>query len=967
MVEEHLITFGPFRLETIQSHLWRGEQAIPLRHRTFAMLRYLAEHPGRLVTKDELRQHIWADTHVTDTVLRVCIREIRAALGDVAEAPQYLQTIRRQGYQFLVPVDRDVLPPVVAGPIIVGRQHEVNVLEEWFQRTAEGESQIAFLSGEAGVGKTTVLDLWLARLAPESTVWIGRGQCTEHYGEVEPYLPLLDALGQLIRGPQGHEFLAVLRQYAPMWLTQLPGLVNDAELERVQRQVQGATPSRMIRELAEALAMLTIDTPLVLVLEGLHWSDTATIECLTFLAQRREPARWLVLGTYRPLETVIHAHPLRGMVQELKGSGQCVELRLELLPAEDVAAYVAGRLGGPVTATLATFVNDRTEGNALFMVNIVEHLLQQGLIIRQEGQWMLQDRAEAKLASVPEELRQLLMRRIEGLQLEARQVLEVASVVGVVFAVATVAAVSQRPVEEVEAICEGLAAREYFLDDIGLAVWPDGTHGGSYRFRHALYFQVLYEQIGNARRLDLHRRIGFFLEASYGDRVGEIVAQLAVHFERGGELLRAVRYLQQAADNAVRRNAYHEAVVSLTKGLALLTTLPDSPERTQHELTLLLPLGQLLMAAKGYAVPEVGECYTRAYTLCQQVGEPQQRCRALQGLYRFHILHAQLRRAGELSQQFFRLVSDQPDMTLLQEAYMDQGLIAFYRGHPVTARAYLEQSLHLRDTPRLSTILFPHEYASGVRHGFYGMMVLWLLGYADQAQQWNQELLAQAQQVEDSPRHASAHLFAAIFSQHRRDVAATQAYAETTIALATAQGFEHRVAQGRMMRGWALAMQGDAAAGVMHIQQGLEVVQNIGQKLYHPYHLALLAEAYGQAGQPEAGLSALDEALTLVEANGERWWEAELHRLKGELLCRLPRPELSQATSCFHQALEVACSQQAKSLELRAALSLSRLGQQHGKQDQARQLLTEIYSGFTEGFETLDLQEARMWLEDSAG
>jgi adenylate cyclase len=547
-------------------------------------------------------------------------------------------------------------------------------------------------------------------------------------------------------------------------------------------------------------------------------------------------------------------------------------------------------------------------------------------------------------------------------------VLEVASVAGEVFAAAAVAAAAQRPVEEVEAVCEGLAARQSFLDDMGLAVWPDGTNGGgSYRFRHALYCQVLYEQIGNARRLDLHRRIGVFLEARYGDRVGEIVAQLAIHFERGGEILPAVRYLQQAADNAVRRNAHHEAVTSLAKGLELLTPLPDSAARAQHELALLLILGQRLMAARGYGVPEVGEVYTRAHTLCQQVGEPLQHCQVLQGLYRFHLLQAQLRRAGELSQECLRLASDEHDRPLVQEGYMDSGLIAFYQGDPVTARAHLEQSLRLYNAPRLSILLFPNGYKFGVRHGFYGMMVLWLLGYADQAQQWSQELLTKAQQVEHTPSQVSTQLFTAIFAQHRRDVAATQAYAEATMDLAAAQGFEHRVAQGRMMRGWALAMQGDAATGVAHIQQGWEAVQSIGQKLYHPYHLALLAEAYGQAGQPEAGLSALDEALTLVEATEERWWEAEVHRLKGELLLQLPLPDISQATACFHQALEVARSQQAKSLELRAALSLSRLWQQHSKQDQARQLLTEIYSWFTEGFETPDLQEARVWLEASAG
>ena len=397
MMPEHHLIFGPFRLETTQSRLWHGEQAILLRRRSFEMLRYFAEHPGRLITKAELRQHVWSGIHVNDTVLRVCVWEIRAALGDVAEAPQYLQTVRGQGYQFYVQVDGAVSPPVVAGPIIVGRQREVDTLEEWFQRAARGDRQVVFLSGEAGVGKTTVLDLWLDRLAAGSPVWIGRGQCTEHYGAVEPYLPLLDALRQLGHGPHGQELLAVLRRYAPMWLTQLPGLLSDAELDRVQRQVEGATQARMIRELVEALDVLTADTPLVLILEDLHWSDNATIDFLTFLAQRREPARLLVLGTYRPVETVLRSHPLRGMAQELVGRGRCVELRLDLLPAEDIAAYVAGRLGGAVTAALAAFVHELTEGNALFMVHIVEHLLQQGLIIGHEGQWTLLDGAEAKL------------------------------------------------------------------------------------------------------------------------------------------------------------------------------------------------------------------------------------------------------------------------------------------------------------------------------------------------------------------------------------------------------------------------------------------------------------------------------------------------------------------------------------------------------------------------------------------
>jgi len=619
MESEHRITFGPFCLELEATHgrLWRGEHIIALRPRSLAVLRYLVEHAGRLVTKAELRQQVWTGTHVTDTVLRVCVRDIRAALGDEAAAPQYVETVGQQGYRFLVQGDGNVSPPVIAGPI-VGRQREVDTLEGWFQRAARGERQLVFLSGDAGVGKTTVLDLWLARLVAGGAVRSGRGQCTEHYGEAEPYLPLLDALGRLSHGPQGQEIVAVLRRYAPMWLVQLPGLLDDAELERVQRQVQGATRARMIRELAEALEMLTADTPLVVVLEDLHWSDLSTLECLATLAQRPAPARLLVLGTYRPVETILRAHPLRGLVQELVGRGQARALRLEFLPAEAVTAYVARRLGGPVAPLLAAFVHARTDGNALFLVNLVAHLVQQGLVRRQAGQWTL--RESAAVHELPAGLRQLVLRRIEALAPEVRRVLEAASVVGVTFAVPAVAAGLEAAGGAVEAICEALAAQEHLLADSGLSVWPDGTQGGSYRFRHALYQQVLYEQLGATRRARLHGRIGARLAAGYRGQAGDIAATLALHAERGGEAQQAVQYWQQAGEQAARRNAYHEAAAYLTKGLAVLAeaaTLIATAEERWWEPEVYRLQGALLLQLPQPDIPQAEACFHQALAVAR--------------------------------------------------------------------------------------------------------------------------------------------------------------------------------------------------------------------------------------------------------------------------------------------------------------------------------------------------------------
>src|SRR5262247_2307774 len=731
----HSLTFGPFRLEVAQGQLWQGDQVLALRRRSLAVLCYLAEHPGRLVTKAELQEHVWGGTHVTDTVLRVSVREIRAALGDAAAAPQYLETVAQQGYRWRVGGEPEDPPPLTAGPI-VGRQPEVAQLEDWFQRATQGTRQLVFVSGDIGIGKTTVVDQFLAHCAAGSAGRIGRGQCAEHYGEGEPYLPIFEALWQLSRGPARDAILAVLQRYAPLWLVQLPGLVSEPELERLQRQVAGATPARMRRELAQALDVLTADTPLVLVLEDLQWSDPSTVDLLASLAQRREPAQLLVLGTYRPVDLVLHAHPLRGLVQELGGRGLVHELPLELLPAAEVAAYLAGRLGGPVAPALVAGVHARTDGHPLFLVTLVEHLVQQRLLGRSAGQWTLRAGGEARVAELPEAVRQVLLRRLATLPAAARQVLEVASVVGPAFAAAAVAAGTQDPVEAVDAVCDGLVTEHRVLEDTGVTVWPDGTRGGTYRFHHALSQQVLYEALGPTRRAQLHRQVGARLESGYGAQAGEIAAQLALHFERGGEVARAVPYLQQAADTATRRQAYPEAIAALTKGLALLATLPESPTRAQHELTLLLLLGPRLMAAQGYAVPEVGERYTRAQTLAQQVGAPQQHCQALQCLSRFQLLRAQVRRAGEVCQQCCQLASDQHDPTLMQEGALDLGLIAFYGGDPVTAWAQLEHSRRLGDLPQRSPLLFPHEEASGVHHSFYGAMVLWVLGYADQAQHW---------------------------------------------------------------------------------------------------------------------------------------------------------------------------------------------------------------------------------------
>jgi predicted ATPase len=539
MTERRSLTFGSFRLDLLQSRLWRETQSIAIRPQALTVLRYLVLHADRLVTKEELFQHVWEGRHVTDTVLRGCIHAIRVALDDTAATPQYVETVGRQGYRFRLGRAAPRLRPADTRPV-VGRQGEVEWLRECWVWALAGRRQLGMLSGETGIGKTTVVDLFVESLATQREVGIGRGQCVETYGDGEPYLPVLEALGQLGQSPHHEALLSVLQRYAPTWLVQLPALISGAERERLQRQLQGVTPARMLRELVEALEALTTTTPLVLILEDLHWSDVATVNALTYLAQRRESARFLLLGTYRPADVVIQAHPLRGVLQELRGRGLCEELPLELLLPEDVGAYVAARLGGEVTAALTALLYHQSEGNALFMVNLLEHLVEQGVVYQEGDQWTIRD-PQTAVTSLPDALQLLITRRLEMLSRDTQRVLEVASVAGDVFATVAVAAGLDVPVDHVDTICDTLAQQHAFLEPAGLVEWPDGTLSGCYRFQHALYRQVLAARLGDLQRVQVHRRLaGEGAAQDSGLQTPMLTTQLAFHFGHGQVSYRAV-------------------------------------------------------------------------------------------------------------------------------------------------------------------------------------------------------------------------------------------------------------------------------------------------------------------------------------------------------------------------------------------------------------------------------------------
>ena len=411
MATSTVLRFGPFLLDAANQQLVRGERTMALTPKSLAVLTYLSTRPGRLVSKEELLHAVWPGVHVGDAVLKTSVREIRKALDDPARAPVFIETVHRRGYRFISPVTagraddndggrehRDAASPTaipggavsrVASLRPVGRDAELDRLEGYLALALQGQRQIVFITGEPGVGKTTLADLFVRRLEDRG-VAVTRGQCLDLHGAGESYMPVLEALARLGRCADGERVLTVLARHAPTWLAQMPSLVKPADRDRLQRDILGSTRERMLREMSEALEALTTDMPLVLVLEDVHWSDYASLDLIASLARRREPARLLLLATFRPVDVTVRAHPLRVVKQELAAHGECEELAMQGLTREAVDQYLALRFpDGAISPELSELVHRRTDGLPVFMVSLVDYLLAHGALMCVENQWRL--------------------------------------------------------------------------------------------------------------------------------------------------------------------------------------------------------------------------------------------------------------------------------------------------------------------------------------------------------------------------------------------------------------------------------------------------------------------------------------------------------------------------------------------------------------------------------------------------
>jgi class 3 adenylate cyclase/predicted ATPase len=837
---------------------------------------------------------------------------------------------------------------------LVGREPEVTLLLERWEQAKAGHGQVILLSGEAGIGKSRLVQVLKDHVANEPHVlWECRS--AEYYQNTVLY-PITDLIQRTLMWQQEDtpeerlkKLEQALRQYRLPFEESVLLFASLLSLPVPEDRYPplALSPQRQRQKMLETIVAILLELaerqPVLFTVEALHWTDPTTLELLNLVLDQTPTASLLTVLTCRPTFQPSWSH--RSYLTEVSVT------RLAQPQVERMVERIAG--GKPLPTQVLTQISAKTDGVPLFVEELTKAVLESGVLQDSHGQYTM----TGPLASfaIPATLQDSLMARLDHL-MTSKGTAQLASVIGRQFAYDLLHTVSQLDEATLQRELKRLVDAELVYQR-GL---PPQAH---YVFKHALIQDAAYESLLKSTRQQYHQRIAQVLGSQFPETVEAQPELLAHHCTEAGLMEQAVGYWHKAGQRASERSAHLEAIAHLRQGLELLKTLPETSERPQREVDLLITLGASLRATQGTAAVEVGETYARARHLCHHLEKPHQLFPVLRGLSGYYNVCAEYQTAHALGEQLLTLAQQVQATGMLVEAHRALGVTWFMLGALASAHQHFAQGIVLYDPQQYRTSTFLYGQDAGVMCHSRAAWTLWHLGYPDQALAQSQGTMTLAQQVARPLSLSFVLGFAAVFHQLRREWQLVQERAEAVMSLATEQGFSYWIAFGSLLHGWALAHQGQAQEGIEQINQGLMDYRATGAEALRPYCLALLAEAHGIVGEPEAGLTALAEALILADTTGERWYESELYRLKGALLLQQSSDNQVEAEHCFQQAISIARSQQAKSLELRAVMSLSRLWQQQGKRREAHALLAPIYGWFTEGFDTADLQDAKALLD----
>jgi DNA-binding winged helix-turn-helix (wHTH) protein/tetratricopeptide (TPR) repeat protein len=948
------VRFDRFELDEANARLLRDGTPVAVAPTPFGVLCALAGQPGALLTTNALLDQVWGHQFVTDSVLRTAISELRTALDDDARKPRFIETVSRRGYRFIATTSAivDAAPGPVAesgspqSTSFIGRAHALSQLRANWDLACAGQRKVVWVAGEPGIGKTTLIEHFIAGLGDVLCV---RGQCVDQYGSGEPYLPVLEALSQLCRSDGS--LVSLLRSVAPTWLLQLPWLSTAEERDALRRDLAGAGADRMLREMGEVVDRCGERRPLLLVTEDLHWSDRATIQLIDYIARRRGSAPLMWLGSFRLADVVALDHPLNRLRRELRLHRLCEEIVLDPFSESEVAEYLAKQ--APSIARDEAFVralHERTDGLPLFVASVTTDVMGRAA---EAGDHGAAERPLEKIA-VPENLAAIIDHYIAKLSNDQRLILSAAAVCGVEFRIDTIANALQRDAVAVAQTCDDLAREQVWLTAPRVEE-SDTAAELPYSFRHALFRQVLYERTAMSARAQLHGKIAVALERERAAAAPVTAAELATHFEQAREPMAAVRYYAEAAEAALSHFSPEECRSITERASLVLEQAPNGPERAALEIVIRTLHGLAATRLLG-AGDEAKAALQRAYALLDEVPQHPMRGRLLHGFGFMLTLRAEYAEALAVADRAEALGSETDDPVLLSTACTVHGQVDQLQGRSKAARTWLERGLDLVERVDVG----PGEFLVDPQVGLLGMLAVPLLylGLVEDARAAVQRAYTRARERRWPMAMLTAIWYGALFEVRLGNTERVAALADEMQALVDEFTLAHGQAACRWFRGWADARMGAPREGYRRIREAYDDNARLGMLAGASEILGYATEALLLAGDLDPAEKQLEEALQIADKLGERVYLPQLFLLDAAIA--RARGQTTAADAATRSAVAEARSQEAPWLEL---ITLTELCAHDSSTAEDRVALARLIDQLPEARGTGAMAEARAVLD----